>query len=38
MNYWTPDLIKPSRVEEIQNYINAPKIEIGAKRPQLESK
>jgi hypothetical protein len=38
MNFWTPDLIKPSRIEEYDKFINGPKIEIGAKNPQIEGK
>jgi hypothetical protein len=38
MNFWTPDLIAPSRMEEINNLMNKPKIEIGGSRAQIEGK
>jgi hypothetical protein len=38
MNYWTPDLINPSRIELFNELANAPQINIGFESQRLESK
>jgi len=39
MNFWTPDLIEPSRIEDYKNKMNSPKIVIGTEsHAQLEAK